>query len=134
MLPTTFEVGVISNPPVISSSDGHILFSKFGKMGPSLQLLSSLSSCPNFPLRSGTCKSEKITKKRRKRAKKDPTVAAIHCKMCGKKNSAEWRRGPDGFKSLCNACGIHFAKILQKEKEDIESYKKRNVSLNSILN
>jgi len=35
------------------------------------------------------------------------------CSFCGIKASNEWRRGPDGRKSLCNACGL---KMLRKEK------------------
>lgn len=27
------------------------------------------------------------------------------CESCGTANSPEWRKGPDGTKSLCNACG-----------------------------
>lgn len=32
------------------------------------------------------------------------------CKHCGLKESPEWRKGPSGEKTLCNACGIHFQK------------------------
>ena len=42
---------------------------------------------------------------------------ALHCRACGATNTPEWRRGPDGQKSLCNACGLHFAKIVRVERE-----------------
>lgn len=32
------------------------------------------------------------------------------CANCGKMNSPEWRRGPGGLKSLCNACGLRWSK------------------------
>ena len=32
-----------------------------------------------------------------------PNVKA--CESCGTINSPEWRKGPSGVKSLCNACG-----------------------------
>jgi len=28
------------------------------------------------------------------------------CTSCGTKETPEWRRGPDGQRSLCNACGL----------------------------
>jgi len=37
------------------------------------------------------------------------------CQFCGTTRSAEWRRGPAGTKSLCNACGLHYSKTLKKE-------------------
>lgn len=30
------------------------------------------------------------------------------CSSCGAQNSPEWRKGPNGVKSLCNACGEFF--------------------------
>jgi hypothetical protein len=80
------------------------------------------------------------------------------CRVCGATETSEWRRGPDGSKSyviihpfswcfchdlisnfqffksiwrLCNACGLHYSKILRKER----SYVARgNGSLSSIAN
>ncbi|EGG24424.1 structural maintenance of chromosome protein [Cavenderia fasciculata] len=40
------------------------------------------------------------------------------CCMCGTMETPEWRRGPDGCKSLCNACGLYFAKTKKKERDD----------------
>jgi len=39
----------------------------------------------------------------------------LYCKSCGTTQTPEWRRGPDGLKSLCNACGLHYAKIIKRE-------------------
>lgn len=55
----------------------------------------------------------------------DPTKIAAHPEKVSKKNSpeggkchgcsvtvtAEWRRGPDGPRSLCNACGVSTVSI-----------------------
>lgn len=35
------------------------------------------------------------------------------CFACGTHKSPEWRRGPDGPKTLCNACGLRYAKQLR---------------------
>jgi hypothetical protein len=45
-----------------------------------------------------------------------------------------FRRGPDGYKSLCNACGIHFAKILKKEEKAQMEYQPKALKLCNLLN
>lgn len=39
----------------------------------------------------------------------------LMCLSCGVKQTPEWRRGPAGAKTLCNACGLHWAKVLKAE-------------------
>ncbi|EJP61598.1 NsdD protein [Beauveria bassiana ARSEF 2860] len=36
------------------------------------------------------------------------------CHSCDITHSAEWRRGPDGVHTLCNACGQKYAKLERK--------------------
>ncbi|CAI2169353.1 7928_t:CDS:2 [Funneliformis geosporum] len=36
------------------------------------------------------------------------------CHSCNISETPEWRRGPDGARTLCNACGLHFAKLTRK--------------------
>lgn len=36
------------------------------------------------------------------------------CKQCGSNDTPEWRRGPYGVRSLCNACGLFFSKLSRK--------------------
>ena len=38
------------------------------------------------------------------------------CFYCKAKSSNTWRKGPDGSKSLCNACGLRYYRLLLKEK------------------
>ncbi|KAK3393808.1 cutinase gene palindrome-binding protein [Podospora didyma] len=38
------------------------------------------------------------------------------CTDCGTLESPEWRKGPSGPKTLCNACGLRWAKNQKKEK------------------
>lgn len=38
------------------------------------------------------------------------------CHNCNRAEAPEWRRGPDGDRTLCNACGLHYAKLTRKEK------------------
>jgi hypothetical protein len=53
--------------------------------------------------------------------------------MCGATETTEWRRGPDNCKSLCNACGLHYAKIVKKEKQRT-IHEKQTLSVTSLLN
>lgn len=36
------------------------------------------------------------------------------CHSCGHGDTPEWRRGPEGARTLCNACGLHFAKLVRR--------------------
>ncbi|CAE6354893.1 unnamed protein product [Rhizoctonia solani] len=40
------------------------------------------------------------------------------CVTCGRTDSPEWRKGPLGAKTLCNACGLRWAKRNTKRKAD----------------
>lgn len=52
------------------------------------------------------------------------TVSADHrprappgrCHSCNISETPEWRRGPDGARTLCNACGLHYAKLTKKKQ------------------
>ena len=50
------------------------------------------------------------TKKRRGRA-----APPGRCHSCNRAETPEWRRGPDGARTLCNACGLHYAKLTRKQ-------------------
>lgn len=36
------------------------------------------------------------------------------CEQCGSKTTPEWRRGPNGSRTLCNACGLYYSKLIKK--------------------
>lgn len=49
----------------------------------------------------------------RKKSKK-PLAQELYCCMtCGRTDSPEWRKGPQGPKTLCNACGLRWAKSVR---------------------
>ncbi|GAA5995964.1 uncharacterized protein JCM10292_004859 [Rhodotorula paludigena] len=39
------------------------------------------------------------------------------CESCGTVNSPEWRKGPTGAKTLCNACGLRYARSVARQKK-----------------
>ncbi|KAG0277826.1 hypothetical protein BGZ95_005269 [Linnemannia exigua] len=56
--------------------------------------------------------------KYRKRAKR--SQAPGRCQSCHSSDTPEWRRGPDGARTLCNACGLHYAKLLKRQNEQAQ--------------
>ncbi|KAG9098192.1 hypothetical protein FS749_004442 [Ceratobasidium sp. UAMH 11750] len=43
------------------------------------------------------------------------------CHSCEILDTPEWRRGPDGQRTLCNACGLHYAKLVRRRDNIISS-------------
>ena len=37
------------------------------------------------------------------------------CTSCGTTNSPEWRKGPSGIKTLCNACGLRYSRAQSRK-------------------
>lgn len=62
--------------------------------------------------------------RRRGRKKKANSI----CSQCGLTQTPEWRRGPDGVRTLCNACGLFYSKLVKscgdKEARMVFLYKK----------
>ncbi|BFZ58156.1 glutamate--cysteine ligase [Savitreella phatthalungensis] len=44
-------------------------------------------------------------------------AAPGRCHSCNISETPEWRRGPDGARTLCNACGLHYAKLTKKKQQ-----------------
>ncbi|KAI9013421.1 white collar one A [Phycomyces nitens] len=52
-------------------------------------------------------------KRKKQRKRKNMMEVSKMCAQCQSQDSPEWRRGPNGPKELCNACGLRYAKTLQ---------------------
>jgi hypothetical protein len=73
----------------------------------------------------------KRPKRQRRRRTVYSTRRNLHCHMCGVTETPEWRRGPAGDHTLCNACGLHYAKSLKKQRKEREG---RKHSIEMLLN
>lgn len=70
-------------------------------------------------------------KQRRRRRTVYSSRRNLHCHMCGVTETPEWRRGPAGDHTLCNACGLHYAKSLKKQRKERDA---RKHSIDMLLN
>ncbi|KAG8715862.1 hypothetical protein FRC08_010086 [Ceratobasidium sp. 394] len=48
-------------------------------------------------------------------------LALGQCHSCGILDTPEWCRGPDGQCTLCNTCGLHYAKLMRKHEKIMSS-------------
>ncbi|OCH96358.1 hypothetical protein OBBRIDRAFT_830229 [Obba rivulosa] len=48
-----------------------------------------------------------------------PAVEGQTCLGCNATSTPEWRRGPMGPRTLCNACGLVYAKLIKKRNRDL---------------
>lgn len=44
-----------------------------------------------------------------------PSKPVNMCHRCGTTETPEWRRGPKGARTLCNACGLYHTKLVKKK-------------------
>jgi PAS domain S-box-containing protein len=56
-----------------------------------------------------------------KKHKKVKSADEYVCTDCGTLDSPEWRKGPNGPKTLCNACGLRWAKKEKKKGGGVET-------------
>jgi len=76
-----------------------------------------IKTSPTPPLLARPRRVRKQQKKKTAPAESNSPVlgATKACTLCGTTHSVEWRRGPAGSKTLCNACGLYYAKTLKTE-------------------
>lgn len=48
--------------------------------------------------------------------KRSRAPGPTNCLSCGSSDTPEWRRGPGGLRTLCNACGLHFSKLARRRR------------------
>ncbi|CAO3652190.1 unnamed protein product [Mucor fragilis] len=61
---------------------------------------------------------DKLKPGKKRRSNEDDTERI--CTDCGRTDAPEWRRGPRGPKTLCNACGLRWAKTSKTQGGDAQ--------------
>ncbi len=66
-------------------------------------------------------RAEQLSRQEKEKAEKEAAIAAAEkhvsnqvCLGCSATSTPEWRRGPMGPRTLCNACGLVYAKMMKK--------------------
>ncbi|KAI9312289.1 hypothetical protein BX666DRAFT_872855 [Dichotomocladium elegans] len=72
--------------------------------------------------RAAQVSQDSIRQKVKRRTKR--STAGQRCHSCHTTETPEWRRGPDGARTLCNACGLHYSKLLRKDALTVQSDRK----------
>lgn len=54
---------------------------------------------------------------RKKRGRKPTDKSKFYCYQCDTTSTPEWRRGPQGKNTLCNACGLFYSSFNKKDKK-----------------
>ncbi|KAK5987528.1 GATA zinc finger domain-containing protein 10 [Cladobotryum mycophilum] len=73
---------------------------------------------PDIHMYSDSVKPHYITEVKKRRGRAAPPG---RCHSCNRIDTPEWRRGPDGARTLCNACGLHYAKLERKRQLEARS-------------
>lgn len=63
----------------------------------------------------------RLTGKGMKRVKKRKNEHHQECLGCQAKETPEWRKGPMGPRTLCNACGLLYAKLTKRKQQEAEA-------------
>lgn len=71
------------------------------------------------------------SRKKRKKALQAPQKQP--CRYCQRTEVTQWRRGPDGYNSLCNSCGLHYSLNVKKE-ERLQHSPIMKIPVNALLN
>ena len=58
--------------------------------------------------------------KSKRKEKASPLGTGCKAQGCHVLHSLEWRKGPDGEKSLCNACGLRFQRLIRQALKPVE--------------
>jgi hypothetical protein len=68
----------------------------------------------------------------RKRGRKPIDKSQFFCRQCNTRETPEWRKGPLGKNTLCNACGLKYAKSLKRATQERRDMLKNISSDNSL--
>ncbi|KAI3449902.1 hypothetical protein Pfo_006567 [Paulownia fortunei] len=84
-----------------------------GSIGAPLMPLTRTPYAPELSLQQGFLPQNRAAPVRRRHNTDDEKV----CKSCGVVSTPLWRKGPDGPQTLCNACGLRYARTIRKNGE-----------------
>jgi Zn ribbon nucleic-acid-binding protein len=102
----------------------HKHFNKNEIIPPSDSILNDKSSSVDFNVPAFYSTEDGSSRKRNRPHKKPRNRRGLgghECSMCGTKDTPQWRKGPQGPSTLCNACGLQYRKFCEKTPPDLSS-------------
>ncbi|XVF17980.1 hypothetical protein REPUB_Repub10bG0172100 [Reevesia pubescens] len=104
---------LVASPSLIESSSSSTSSSSSSSPSSPWLLCPTSSSGSNFELFEPVSVEKPPVKKHKKRPETDSTAwngtqPTRRCSHCGVTKTPQWRAGPMGAKTLCNACGVRF--------------------------
>ncbi|GAN03404.1 hypothetical protein MAM1_0040d02857 [Mucor ambiguus] len=116
---TATPPGKVSSPNQQIHHYSHdIQTNKKSKNGNGIDQSSLVSAAPPFIDAVVTSKSSENTRAPLPRAWRGRFgVFEKKCENCQTNTSPEWRKGPGGHKTLCNACGLRYARLVAKHEK-----------------
>ncbi|KIK91842.1 hypothetical protein PAXRUDRAFT_795697 [Paxillus rubicundulus Ve08.2h10] len=98
-----------SRPPPAESMERMLQSANYG-----MQVLQSAIAESNPDMRPATGMGDKDVPASKRQKGDEHAQEGQTCLGCGATSTPEWRRGPLGPRTLCNACGLVYAKLLKK--------------------
>jgi len=80
---------------------------------------------PSFPFEANYQTTE-VPKRENKEGKRK-------CHSCNTTTTPEWRKGPDGPKTLCNACGLRYSKRMKRISKATDSVAHHSTAVNTVI-
>ncbi|KAF8836957.1 hypothetical protein BDN67DRAFT_973544 [Paxillus ammoniavirescens] len=98
-----------SRPPPAETMERMLQSANYG-----MQMLQSAIAESNPDMRPATGMGDKDVPASKRQKGDEHAQDGQTCLGCGATSTPEWRRGPLGPRTLCNACGLVYAKLLKK--------------------
>ncbi|KAF9219723.1 hypothetical protein BS17DRAFT_788675 [Gyrodon lividus] len=98
-----------SRPPLAETMERMVQSANYG-----MQVLQSAIAQSNPDMRPTTGVGDKDVPASKRQKSDEHAQDSQTCLGCGATSTPEWRRGPLGPRTLCNACGLVYAKLLKK--------------------
>jgi len=117
--------------PTFNPSQGILLQTPVGLTQLSAVPAAMLATAPHYvaapQVEAGVPSSVASARMRKPFHKRRPAhmdKSMLICHFCGRRDTPEWRKGPGGPATLCNACGLQWAKKMRAQRHSASSSSK----------
>lgn len=120
LTPSPLEMGRVHHP-VSKQDDTHPTEGNQSQCASEVNTLAQIRSYLQTPKSSASGTKLTTSPKKRSAPVRKKNQEFSYCVQCACRDTPEWRKGPDGTRCLCNACGLFYAKLVRKHNQKIAS-------------